>query len=73
MEKKTNINSNSMSDMDIYARLLIVSDPLRDPVIRKVTRAVDFPPGSKGLNAGCGMLKNEEISKKRCQLAVRRK
>ena len=55
MGKDTNINSDSMSDMDTYARLLIVSDPLRDPVIRKVIRALDFPPGSKGLDAGCGI------------------
>jgi demethylmenaquinone methyltransferase/2-methoxy-6-polyprenyl-1,4-benzoquinol methylase len=55
MEKDTNFNSDSMSDMDTYARLLIVSDPLRDPVIRQVIRALDFPPGSKGLDAGCGI------------------
>jgi ubiquinone/menaquinone biosynthesis C-methylase UbiE len=53
--KETKINAISMSDMDTYARLLIVSDPLRDPVIRKVIRALDFPHGSKGLDAGCGI------------------
>lgn len=55
MGKETNINSNSMSEMDTYARMLIVSDPLRDLVIRKVIRALDFPLGSKGLDAGCGI------------------
>jgi len=55
MGNDTNINSDSMSGMDTYARLLIVSDPLRDPVIRNVIRALDFPPGSIGLDAGCGI------------------
>lgn len=55
MGKDTNINSDSMSDMDTYAQLLIVSDPLRDPVIRQVIRALDFPSDSKGLDAGCGI------------------
>ncbi|MGD2085476.1 MAG: class I SAM-dependent methyltransferase [Candidatus Aminicenantes bacterium] len=55
MGEETNINSNNMSDMDTYARLLMVSDPLRDPVIRQVIRELDLPPGSKGLDAGCGI------------------
>jgi demethylmenaquinone methyltransferase/2-methoxy-6-polyprenyl-1,4-benzoquinol methylase len=36
-------------------RLLEVSDPLRRPVIRAAIQALHLPPGSHGLDVGCGI------------------
>jgi demethylmenaquinone methyltransferase/2-methoxy-6-polyprenyl-1,4-benzoquinol methylase len=41
--------------MDDYARSLWVSNPLRAPVMQAAVRALDLPPGSRGLDAGCGI------------------
>jgi len=40
---------------DVYARKLYLSDFLREPVIRSALEALRFPPGSRGLDAGCGI------------------
>ena len=40
---------------DHYARMLEVSNPLREPVIRSVIRKLQLPSGSRGLDAGCGI------------------
>ena len=52
---ENNNNANQMSNMDTYARMFYVSDPLREPVLRKVIRSLQLPPGSRGLDAGCGI------------------
>jgi ubiquinone/menaquinone biosynthesis C-methylase UbiE len=41
--------------MDTYAQKLAVSNPLQEPVIRSAIRALQLPPGSRGLDAGCGI------------------
>jgi len=40
--------------METYLEKLILSDPLRDPVIRQAIRKLGLPKGSRGLDAGCG-------------------
>jgi ubiquinone/menaquinone biosynthesis C-methylase UbiE len=42
-------------DMDAYAQKLAVSNPLADPVVRSAIQALQLPPGSRGLDAGCGI------------------
>lgn len=44
-----------MSDTDRYIHKLSVSNPLREPTLRKVIRALQLPSGSQGLDAGCGI------------------
>lgn len=44
-----------MSEMGAYAQRLLVSNPLREPVVREVIRALQLPEGSRGLDAGCGI------------------
>jgi len=44
-----------MSDTDTYIRQLRESYPLREPVLRDVIRALELPPGSRGLDVGCGL------------------
>ena len=41
--------------MDAYAQQLAVSNPLQEPVIRSAIQALRLPPGSRGLDAGCGI------------------
>jgi ubiquinone/menaquinone biosynthesis C-methylase UbiE len=44
-----------MSDTDAYIQRLLESNPLREPLLRSVIRALQLPPGSRGLDAGCGI------------------
>jgi ubiquinone/menaquinone biosynthesis C-methylase UbiE len=44
-----------VSEMDAYAEKLLVTNPLREPVVRAVIRALQLPQGSRGLDAGCGI------------------
>jgi demethylmenaquinone methyltransferase/2-methoxy-6-polyprenyl-1,4-benzoquinol methylase len=43
-----------MSDPEKYLQRLELSNILREPVIRTIVNALQLPPGSKGLDAGCG-------------------
>ena len=44
-----------MTDTETYLRMLKESNPLREPLLRCVIRALQLPPGSRGLDAGCGI------------------
>ena len=44
-----------MPDIDYFAQMLHVSNPLREPVLRSAIQALRFPLGSRGLDAGCGI------------------
>ena len=44
-----------MTDTDTYIRQLKESNPLREPTLREAIRALHLPPGSRGLDAGCGI------------------
>ena len=41
--------------MDEYVYNLVVTNPLREPVIRAAIQALQLPLGSRGLDAGCGV------------------
>ena len=43
------------SETETYIHLLTVSNPLRESVIRSVIQYLNLPPGSYGLDAGCGI------------------
>jgi hypothetical protein len=47
--------STATSDMDYYARMLLVSNPLREPTMRAAIETLDLPKGSRGLDAGCSI------------------
>ncbi len=38
-----------------YIQNLLESNPLREPLIRQIIRALELPSGSHGLDAGCGI------------------
>jgi ubiquinone/menaquinone biosynthesis C-methylase UbiE len=44
-----------MSDTDYFVQMAHVSNPLREPILRSAVRALQFPLGSRGLDAGCGI------------------
>ncbi len=44
-----------MPDDDAYAQMLRLSDLWRGPGIRAAIEALSLPPGSRGLDAGCGI------------------
>jgi len=44
-----------MPNIDDYVRLAYVFNPLREPVLRSAIQALQFPSGSRGLDAGCGI------------------
>jgi ubiquinone/menaquinone biosynthesis C-methylase UbiE len=44
-----------VSDIDNLARTAHVFNPFRDNVLRSAIEALQLPPGSRGLDAGCGI------------------
>ena len=44
-----------MSDIDYLVKTAYVSNTLREPVLRSAIQALNFPSGSRGLDAGCGI------------------
>ena len=41
--------------MDSYAEKLYMSDPLQEPIVRSAIELLALQPGSRGLDAGCGV------------------
>jgi demethylmenaquinone methyltransferase/2-methoxy-6-polyprenyl-1,4-benzoquinol methylase len=44
-----------MLETDYFIRMAHATQPLREPVIRIAIQALQFPRGSRGLDAGCGI------------------
>jgi ubiquinone/menaquinone biosynthesis C-methylase UbiE len=44
-----------MSDGDLTIQRLIEANALREPVLRSAVQALELPPGSHGLDVGCGI------------------
>jgi demethylmenaquinone methyltransferase/2-methoxy-6-polyprenyl-1,4-benzoquinol methylase len=42
-------------DNESYIKSLLMSDPLRESILREMVRAIQLPAGSRGLDAGCGI------------------
>jgi ubiquinone/menaquinone biosynthesis C-methylase UbiE len=55
MGNERNTLANEPPDMDSYAQRLAVSNPLSELVIPSAIQALQLPPGSRGLDAGCGI------------------
>jgi demethylmenaquinone methyltransferase/2-methoxy-6-polyprenyl-1,4-benzoquinol methylase len=45
----------TMTETEIYIQRLLESNPLREPLLREIIRALNLPSGSHGLDAGCGI------------------
>ncbi len=44
-----------MTGVNLYIQSLVEANPLREPVLRSIIQALQLPPGSHGLDAGCGI------------------
>ena len=44
-----------MTDASIYIQNSLEANPLREPLLRSLIRSLELPPGSRGLDAGCGI------------------
>lgn len=44
-----------MTGTDLYIQRLLVTNPLREPLLRKIIETLELPIGSQGLDAGCGI------------------
>ncbi len=55
MAKEMNSIAGKLPEMDAYAQKLAVSNPLVEPAVRSAIQALHLPPGSRGLDAGCGI------------------
>jgi demethylmenaquinone methyltransferase/2-methoxy-6-polyprenyl-1,4-benzoquinol methylase len=44
-----------MPDQDTFVQLAYEINPLREPALRSAIKALQFPSGSRGLDAGCGI------------------
>jgi demethylmenaquinone methyltransferase/2-methoxy-6-polyprenyl-1,4-benzoquinol methylase len=44
-----------MTNTDLYIQRLLESNPLREPLLRKIIQELGLPVGSHGLDAGCGI------------------
>jgi len=44
-----------VTDTDYFVQMAYVSNPLREPILRSAIQALQFPMGSRGLDAGCGI------------------
>ena len=44
-----------MSNTHLYIQRLLESNPLREPLLRQIIQAFQFPAGGHGLDAGCGI------------------
>ncbi len=44
-----------MTDTDQYIQRLLEGEPIRNPVLRSAIQALHLPPGSHGLDVGCGI------------------
>ena len=55
VRNEKNRTASIVPDTDSYLQSLVVTGPLQEPVIRRAIQALDLPPESRGLDAGCGI------------------
>jgi demethylmenaquinone methyltransferase/2-methoxy-6-polyprenyl-1,4-benzoquinol methylase len=44
-----------MTQTDLYIQRLLETNPIREPLLRSVIQSLQLSPGSRGLDAGCGI------------------
>lgn len=44
-----------MTGTDSYLQSLMATNPLQEPIFRRAIHALNLPPGSRGLDVGCGI------------------
>lgn len=44
-----------MTTVEVYIQRALEANPLRDQILRDIIQSLQLPPGSRGLDAGCGI------------------
>ena len=52
MRNEKKVAESTVHDTDSYLQSLMVTNPLQEPVMRRVVRALNLPPESHGLDVG---------------------
>jgi len=52
---RTVLGDRGLMNTDTYIRKLAEANPLREPTLRSAVRSLQLPPGSSGLDIGCGI------------------
>ncbi|KAF5412738.1 MAG: class I SAM-dependent methyltransferase [Euryarchaeota archaeon] len=55
MRNEKNSTESIVHGTDSYLQSLLVTNPLQEPVMRRAIHALNLPPGSRGLDVGCGI------------------
>ena len=55
MENEENNTESTVHDTDSYIQSLMVTNPLQEPIFRRAIHVLNLPPGSRGLDVGCGI------------------
>ncbi|PXF61409.1 MAG: methyltransferase type 11 [Candidatus Methanogaster sp.] len=55
MRNRKNSTKSLVHDTDRYLQSLMATNPLQEPIMRRAIRALNLPPGSQGLDVGCGI------------------
>jgi demethylmenaquinone methyltransferase/2-methoxy-6-polyprenyl-1,4-benzoquinol methylase len=55
MGNEKNSTENTVHNTDTYLQGLVATNPLQKPIFRRAIHALDLPPGSRGLDVGCGI------------------
>jgi demethylmenaquinone methyltransferase / 2-methoxy-6-polyprenyl-1,4-benzoquinol methylase len=50
-----NEKNSTVPDTDTYLQGLLATNPLQEPIFRRVIHTLNLPPGSRGLDVGCGI------------------
>jgi demethylmenaquinone methyltransferase / 2-methoxy-6-polyprenyl-1,4-benzoquinol methylase len=48
-------DDKKMTGTDTYLQSLMATNPLQEPIFRRAIHALNLPPGSRGLDVGCGI------------------
>ena len=48
-------DDKKMTGTDSYLQSLMATNPLQEPIFRRAIHALNLPPGSRGLDVGCGI------------------
>jgi ubiquinone/menaquinone biosynthesis C-methylase UbiE len=55
MRNEKNSTESTIHNTDTYLQSLMLTNPLQEPIFRRAIHALNLPPGSRGLDVGCGI------------------
>jgi ubiquinone/menaquinone biosynthesis C-methylase UbiE len=55
MRNEKNSTESTIHNTDTYLQSLMLTNPLQEPIFCRAIHALNLPPGSRGLDVGCGI------------------